>query len=63
MAAERITILGKTFEKTIPEAEIQEAVKNVASRIKEHDIFLVQAEESQGRGSLMGSDLAAVAAA
>ncbi|MBQ2533859.1 MAG: hypoxanthine phosphoribosyltransferase [Prevotella sp.] len=46
MAAERITILGKTFEKTIPEAEIQEAVKNVASRIKadyedKNPVFLV----------------------
>ncbi|MBR1840313.1 MAG: hypoxanthine phosphoribosyltransferase [Prevotella sp.] len=33
MAAERITIHGKTFEKTIPEAEILRAVETVAERI------------------------------
>ena len=34
MAAERITIQDKTFEKTISEAEIQEAVEKVAQCIK-----------------------------
>ena len=33
MTANRITILGKTFEKTITEQEIHEAVKKVAERI------------------------------
>ena len=46
MASERITILGKTFEKTISEAEIQEAVNQVAARIKadyedKNPVFLV----------------------
>ena len=35
MAKERITILDKTFELTIPEAQIQEAVRNVAERIRQ----------------------------
>lgn len=35
MGNKRITINDKTFELTIPEATIQEAVKNVANRIKD----------------------------
>lgn len=46
MSAKRITIHDKTFELSIPESEIQAAVKNVADKIKadyagKHPLFVV----------------------